>query len=297
MIEETGLTELDQRRLTFSGAHGLTIAGTAIGSDTGLPVILSHGGGQTRYAWGHTARILAERGFLAISLDLRGHGESGWMASGDYVIDDYAEDLRLLSASLSQPPILVGASLGGIASLLAAGEPSFTPIAGLCLVDVSPHLKSDGVAGILGFMRETSKGFDSPQEAADAIAAYVPHRPRSTDLEGLRKNLREGDDGRFYWHWDPQTIARPLEPERTSRRLEQAAAHIHVPALLLRGEMSELVTASVAQNFMALFARGETIDIPGARHMVAGDRNDLFGKALVAFAENIRNERTINAGQ
>ncbi|WP_070153624.1 alpha/beta fold hydrolase [Sphingobium phenoxybenzoativorans] len=297
MIEKTRVNDFDQRRITFAGAHGLTIAGTAVGPTDGLPVILSHGGGQTRYAWGRTAHSLAELGFLAISLDLRGHGESGWMSSGLYVIEDYAEDLRLFSATLARPPILVGASLGGIASLLAAGEPAYAPISGLCLVDVSPHLKSDGVAGILGFMRETSKGFDTPEQAADAIAAYVPHRPRPTDIEGLRKNLREGEDGRFYWHWDPQTIARPLEPERTSKRLEQAAAHIDAPALLLRGELSELVTADVAKNFMALFNRGATVDIPGARHMVAGDRNDLFGRELIAFAENIRNERTGDVGQ
>ena len=277
----------------FIGSNDISLAGTANGPKEGLPVILSHGGGQTRFAWGKTAQNLANAGFYTISLDLRGHGDSGWVPNGDYQIADYAEDIRHVIKTLEQPPILVGASLGGIASLLAAGEPPYTPISGLCLVDVSPHLKSDGVSGILGFMRKTSTGFDSPEEAADAIADYLPHRPRPTDMTGLRKNLRAGADGRFYWHWDPKTIAQPLNPKKTNPQLEKAAQHVPSPALLLRGDLSELVTQEVASRFMKLFPQGTTIDIPNARHMVAGDRNDLFGKALLNFAEKIRENTTI----
>lgn len=269
----------------LDGEHGLPIAGEAFGPPEGLPVLLSHGGGQTRFAWGRTAQLLAQQGFRALALDLRGHGRSGWVSQGSsYRIDDYAQDLRCIAATLTRPPILVGASLGGIASLCAAGEAPYLPISGLCLVDVSPHLRSDGVAGILGFMRSTSGGFDTPQDAANAIATYLPHRPPPSDLEGLRKNLRHGDDGRLYWHWDPRTIQAPLDPVSSSARLEAAAEHVHTPALLLRGGESELVTADVAERFMTLFPNGRTLDIPGARHMVAGDRNDLFGRALLDFA-------------
>jgi pimeloyl-ACP methyl ester carboxylesterase len=288
----------DPMPLTFPGAGGLTIQGEISGPESGVPVILCHGGGQTRHAWGKTAEMLAAAGFRVHALDLRGHGDSGWARDGLYAIEDYAEDLRLLAATLRDPPILVGASLGGIASLLAAGEPPCLPIAGLCLVDVSPNLRPEGVEGILGFMRRTSGGFDTTEQAADAIGAYLPHRPRPSDMEGVGKNLRRRKDGRLYWHWDPATIARPLEPQSTSRRLERAATQIGAPALLIRGALSELVTAEVAGAFMALFRDGETVDVAGARHMVAGDRNDRFGAALLAFAQRIRgHEEPLGARQ
>ena len=57
------------------------------------------------------------------------------------------------------------------------------------------------------FMAEhMDDGFASLDEVADAIQGYNPHRPRPTNLEGLKKNLRHGDDGRWYWHWDPAFI-------------------------------------------------------------------------------------------
>ena len=40
-------------------------------------------------------------------------------------------------------------------------------------------------------MREGIDGFATLEDAADAIAAYNPNRPRPKDLSGLRKNLRE----------------------------------------------------------------------------------------------------------
>ena len=281
----------------FAGAHGVSIAGGAIGPGDGLPVILSPGGGQTRHSWGGVARSLADAGFRAITLDLRGHGDSGWAPPGQgYMLDDYAEDVRAAARLAGRPPLLVGASLGGLASLIAAGEPPCAPIAGLCLVDVSPNLRPRGVAGILGFMRATRDGFDSPADAARAIADYLPHRPPPRDLEGLRKNLRQRENGRYAWHWDPATIDPPLDPDATNPRLQAAAARVAAPALLLRGERSELVTRAVADAFMARFADGRVEDIEGARHMVAGDANNAFGQALCRFAEAIRARETANNG-
>jgi pimeloyl-ACP methyl ester carboxylesterase len=274
--------------IAFEAPDGLRIAGDAAGPENGLPVVLSHGGGQTRAAWGGCAVLLAAQGFRAYALDLRGHGDSGWSKDGVYGIYRYAADLRAVCAALDRPPLLVGASLGGVASLVAAGEPPEAPVAGLALVDVTPHLKLDGVAGILGFMRSGLQGFASPEEAADAVAAYQPHRPRPRDTSGLQKNLRRREDGRYYWHWDPRTIDRPLDPAEMNRRLEAAAHRLAAPALLLRGEFSELVSHEVGVAFMAEFADGRSLDVPGARHMVAGDRNDLFNRALLDFAEQVR---------
>lgn len=273
----------------FTGAAQTPIVGDARGPADGLPIILIHGGGQTRFAWGQAADRLAHSGFRAVTLDLRGHGESGWAPRDrGYRIDDYADDVRLATERVARPPILVGASLGGLAAAIAAGEAPRAPIAGLCLVDVSPHLKADGVAGILGFMKRTSTGFDTLEEAAAAVSAYLPHRPRSRDLDGLRRNLRVEADGRLHWHWDPGTIDPPLDPATTNPRIEAAAGSIDVPSLLLRGELSELVSRAAADEYMARFPLGSVEDIPGARHMVAGDRNDAFVQALMAFAMSVR---------
>ena len=77
---------------------------------------------------------------------------------------------------------------------------------GVVLVDIVPDMEQAGANRIQQFMAEHAlTGFASLDEVADAVAAYNPHRPRPTDLSGLRKNVRERD-GRWYWHWDPAFV-------------------------------------------------------------------------------------------
>jgi pimeloyl-ACP methyl ester carboxylesterase len=100
--------------LQFSTQSGLTLQADTNGSRSNPPVLLAHGGGQTRHAWRNTGRLLADAGFYSICLDLRGHGASDWCPDGNYRIEAFANDLVDISAELRTPPILVGASLGAV---------------------------------------------------------------------------------------------------------------------------------------------------------------------------------------
>ena len=128
----------------FDGVGGVKLAADVLGDETGKPVVLLHGGGQTRHAWGDFQRELAGQGYYAISLDARGHGQSGWAADQNYGLDAFVGDLHAVLATLSQPPALVGASLGGITSLLAAGESKQPVASALVLVDIVPDIKKAG---------------------------------------------------------------------------------------------------------------------------------------------------------
>ena len=234
---------------------------------------------------------MAGAGVTAIALDQRGHGDSAWVDDGAYAFADFAADLCAVADAVAMQegaaPVFVGASLGGIAAMLAMGQRTDV-CSGLVLVDVTPWLDPNGVANVRGFMSARARdGFSSVQEAADAIAAYLPHRPAPKSLEGLRKNLRQRDDGRYYWHWDPRFLDGPRPVSAHDAALsQQLAAAVHrarVPMLLVRGQSSELVGAQEVAAFRALCPQAEYADIEGARHMVAGDRNDAFSAAVVGF--------------
>jgi pimeloyl-ACP methyl ester carboxylesterase len=224
----------------------------------------------------------------AYAVDQRGHGDSAWMADGAYGFDDFAADADALAGALTartgQPPVVVGASLGGIAALLAAGQG--TRFAALVLVDITPRVDPEGVARVQGFMRaHAADGFGSIDEAAAAVAAYLPHRkpPRST--QGLKKNLRRHADGRWRWHWDPAFLdgRRSVGAERREAEMTAAARRLTIPTLLVRGAASELVHETHAREFLALVPHATFVDVSGARHMVAGDRNDQFAAAILDF--------------
>jgi pimeloyl-ACP methyl ester carboxylesterase len=283
------------RPVTFTGAAGNKLVGDVTG-EKGPPVLLLHGGGQTRHAWRKTADVIAKLGRVAYAVDQRGHGDSEWIADGAYTFPDFAADVRALSDTLTERtgtrPVAVGASLGGIASMLAEGGVEGPPhehaFSALVLVDITPRVDADGVAKVQGFMREHAKeGFASVAEAAEAVAAYLPHRPRPKPNVGLKKNLRLHPDGRWRWHWDPRFLdgRRRVGPGGgdTEKMLVEAAQRIEVPALLVRGASSELVQEQHARDFLELVPHASYVDVSGARHMVAGDRNDQFADAIKSF--------------
>ena len=276
--------------IELAGADGLTLTADVEGDPGSPPVVLLHGGGQTRHAWGTTLRVLGER-WRAHSVDLRGHGDSGWAPDGDYTIDAFAADVVAICRGLPSPPALVGASLGGLASLVAIAETPGPPIAtALVLVDVAPRLEPSGIKRIGEFMTGNLDGFGSLEEVADAIAAYNPNRPRPSNLDGLRKNLRQRADGRWVWHWDPRFVSGKFgSPDETRssltehNRLQEAAQRLTVPTLLVRGRMSDLISEEGAQELLRLVPHAELADVAGAGHMVAGDRNDAFNESVIEF--------------
>ena len=288
MLERAPRTE------TFLGSSRNELVGDFYGKGP-RAVMLLHGGGQTRHAFAGTAQELAKAGWSALVLDQRGHGDSEWIADGSYGAPDFANDARAVAAQLTRrfgkPPVLVGASLGGMAGMLAEGlsfdEGKAPNFAALILVDVTPRFDLDGASKIRDFMRgKAFEGFATIDEAADAVAQYLPHRPRPSSTEGLRKNLRQRD-GRWYWHWDPRFFDGPkpiggAKPHYDEERVE-AVRNLRIPALLVRGGSSELVKEEHVKEFLSLAPHAKFVDVAGARHMVAGDRNDVFSAAIVDF--------------
>jgi pimeloyl-ACP methyl ester carboxylesterase len=274
----------------FPTRDGLRLAADVVGAGARGSVMLAHGGGQTRHAWAGATARLAERGWRAVSLDLRGHGESDWAPDGDYAMRRFAEDLVAVADALPDRPALIGASLGGLAGLMVETEVAPRTFRSLTLVDIVPRSDPEGVAKIMGFMgAHLEEGFASLDAAADAIAAYLPHRPRPKDLSGLSKNLRQGADGRYRWHWDPRFVT-----GMSARREATGAAtpspryeDIDIPVHLIRGRMSELVSREAAEAFVAILRHGAFTDVAGAAHMVAGDRNDAFLEAAIGFLDRI----------
>lgn len=275
------------KRSVFVSADGVKLIGDGGGAADAPCVVLLHGGGQTRHSWSRAVDSLIGAGLQVINFDARGHGDSDWSPSGAYALSDRAADLRAVVADLGVPFVLVGASLGGATAIQAVHE-GLRP-AGVVLVDIVPEPDPRGIERIVGFMHGHRGGFASIDEAAAAVAAYNPQRARPADAGGLMKNLRPRDDGRLYWHWDPRILdtAPTTHHIVVERATETLGALIDIPVLLVRGLSSDVVSEAGIAAFRRQVPRLEILDVQGAGHMVAGDRNDAFNDGVIAFAKRL----------
>src|SRR4029077_3557380 len=184
------------------------VAAATSGADPRPTVLMLHGGGQNRFSWKNTGQILADRGYHVVVLESRCHGDSDRSPSADYSVEALCGDTLQVLYQIGKPVVLIGASMGGLTGIQAAHEAGPDLVAKLVLVDVVPRFEKDGSARIRDFMSSGLHGFDSLEQAAEAVAGYLPHRTKPRSPEGLKKNLRLRD-GRWYWHWDPAFLTKP----------------------------------------------------------------------------------------
>ena len=284
---------MNLQREVFDGFNGMNLVADVTGDPAHPVVIMMHGGGQTRGSWSGTVSLLTDLDCRVISLDLRGHGESDWAKDGDYAPEAFAADLAAVVATLPLPPILMGASLGGMTAMIAVGELKVKARA-LILVDIVPNMKPEGVDRIEGFMNGNPNGFASFEEAVKVVSEYLSHRPVPPSVEGLRRNLRLDPDGRYRWHWDPEFQHwnnRNSTRDKIGLRMSAAASNCHIPTLVIRGGSSELVDEEGVEHLLSLLPRGEAYLVEKAGHMVAGDRNDIFNAGIAPFVRRVLSAR------
>lgn len=246
-------------------------------------ILMLHGGGQNRFSWKNTGQILADAGFHVVVLDSRGHGDSDRSPTANYSLETLSGDTLQVIYQIGRPVALIGASMGGLTSLPVAHEAGPELVTKLVLVDVVPRFEKGGSARIRDFMFSGIDGFTSLEEAADAVAAYLPHRARPRSAEGLKKNLRLRD-GKWFWHWDPAFLTAPGDdPFERAEMLEHAAINLEIPILLIRGKLSDVVSTEGVQDFLQKVPGARFVELSDAGHTAAGDDNDAFTDAVVQF--------------
>lgn len=282
-------SNVDLERLSIR-VSDLNLAADAGGPTDAPTVLFLHGSGQTRQSWSRALGEAIKRGYRAISLDLRGHGDSDWSPDGLYGLDRFTADVREVIKHIGGKPVLVGASLGGLIGIpIASAVPQ--EAGALVLVDVTPRIEMKGANEVIAFMDSAPHGFASLDEAADAVSAYLPHRPRPSNTSGLMRNLRLRN-GRYYWHWDPAFAHMGRDAQAKAQvevegpnPMEIAARAINIPTLLIRGGRSQIVSEASAREFLELVPHAEFVDVADAHHMVAGDANDAFNNAVFSFID------------
>ena len=266
----------------FASGDGLRLSGSRLFLP-GPQVLLAHGFGQTRHSWAGTQERLGNAGFGSLAWDMRGHGESQFNPADHlYSVSDFMGDHLAAAGLVGGQPVLVGASMGGLTGLMTQANHSV--FSALVLVDVTPRWEAAGMQRIHDFMTAHPDGFESYDHAARVIHDYLPHRRARKSDEQLAKLLRRDDRQRLHWHWDPRLLSEFVaNSQHLQETIAEQARKIEVPVLLISGGRSDLVSDDTIAHFLERVPHATHVRLPEATHMLAGDDNDAFTDAVLAF--------------
>jgi pimeloyl-ACP methyl ester carboxylesterase len=251
-----------------------------------LACVFVHGFGEASFVWHDCAAEIASL-VRVIAVDLRGHGDSEWDASGRYDTASHVKDVLAVLSSLSISWIfLVGHSLGGEIALRLAGHLRHK-LAALVLVDFSPEPDPIGISRVLSDFDAENRSFKSQADYRNWLGQRRPlAHPSSLDRNAAHA-LRETSDGVFKLKRDPEmrkSRGSPVSSPDWSKILWDTLSTISCPALVVRGSASAVLSREVAER-MAKGTRSnaQLTVVKMAGHAVMADNPEGFNRALTHF--------------
>jgi pimeloyl-ACP methyl ester carboxylesterase len=244
--------------------------------------IFLHGGGLQAHSWDVVCLALRADS-RCVSLDLRGHGDSGWVEEGEYDVEGYARDVaRVVETLRLRDVVLVGHSLGGLAGIMYAASES-AELRGLVLVDSGPSLRPQATHRIHDFIT-SGRDFATFDELLEHVLGFAPNRRVELLRMSLRHNIKTTPEGRLAWKYDPSQFHGIRDG---SERWWQAVERIRCPTLVLRGERSRALLPEDAAALAARLNDARWSTIPDSGHTVQGDNPGVLAREIASFAGSI----------
>jgi len=246
--------------------------------DPDNPKVLVCVHGVTRVAddFDSLARALCDE-YRVVCPDVVGRGRSGRLRDPQYyTVPQYVADMVTLIARVTRDDTKgvhwFGTSMGGLIGMILASLDD-SPIRKLVLNDIGPVLDGAAVARIGEYIGQDIRFPDFDTGAAYVRAVSLSFGPHSEDewrkLAG--DVLRQDPDGQWVRHYD-LGLAQPfraITPERAAgdeAALWAAWDAIRCPTLLVRGELSDLLSHATAEAMCVRGPKPRLAEIPGVGH-------------------------------
>lgn len=223
------------------------------------------------------ARAMADR-YRVVCPDVVGRGRSGWLRNPElYVVPQYVSDMvtllaRVLANGERQKVDWVGTSMGGMIGMGLASLPD-SPIERLVLNDIGPVLDPAALNRIGDYIGQELR-FPTFEEGArfvrDVSQPFGPHTDAQWE-KMARDVLRQEPDGEWVRHYDmglalPFRAATPESVAADGRMLWAAYDAIRCPTLVVRGELSDLLSRDTAAQMTQRGPRAQLVEIAGVGH-------------------------------
>ncbi|GAA4211903.1 alpha/beta hydrolase [Sphingomonas endophytica] len=241
------------------------------GADDTPPVLCLPGLTRNARDFADVARSIAPARRV-IAVEFRGRGESGYAKDPmSYVPLTYAQDVvALLDDQKIDRFVTIGTSLGGIVTMLLAG---LVPgrLAGALLNDVGPEIEPAGLARIRGYVGKPSTWptwMHAARGVQEGNAAAYPDWGIEQWLAMAKRLYRVNSAGRIVLDYDMK-IAEPFRlpgNEAGPDMWRALAALAGVPVLVVRGALSDILSARTAERMVATLPDATLVTVPEIGH-------------------------------
>ena len=271
------------------------LAGPEPGHPQGVPLVFLHGGGEAAGVWRWVIPTLAGRHPI-LALDLPGSGKSE-LVNGSYTEGFYGKFVRdFLDAVEISQAVLVGHSLGGLASLQAALDPedgNRRRVRGLVLVasaglgrEVNPILKLLTLPGLGDWAALLALTPAGQLQRVGLRAWGCFARPESVPAGWYTDQFWQGLDPGLMW--DQLAVSRALLDQQGQREVVlDRLSELDIPTLLVWGDCDQIIPVSQAEEALRRLRHGRLSLIPACGHMPQVERPELFIKAIDHFLETL----------
>jgi pimeloyl-ACP methyl ester carboxylesterase len=244
-------------------------------------LVLLHGYSGHARLWDAFAEAMTDR-YRVLALDQRGRGETGWAPDGRYAVGDMTDDLESFVHALGLKDFtLVGLSMGGLVAMDYAGRKP-KALAACVIVDIGPEVETTGSDRIETKLLAPNV-FESRADAfADARAANS-RPPEAIHRHHSDASLMLTQDGRWTFRSDPMLRSTQSLQRPDSETAWRIWANIDVPIQVIRGELSDVLSQTVAERMIQTKSQARLAVVPNAGHFVPVDAPDGFLAAAGEF--------------
>lgn len=248
-------------------------------------VVLLHGNSANAWWWEPVAHEMP-REFRLFALDQRGHGDSEWVRPAAYTPADYARDLvRFLRHVMGADarPILVGHSMGGLSTLAFAAHHGNLARATVVIdAALSSSRRRDWFLRRLKSLPLVTYPDLNTAKARFRLMPSEGHIPATTLQAIAEKSLVATEAGRWTLKFDRESFfgGDGIDPM-------EAVKKIRIPTLLLRAELSRIMTAEAAAAACAANPRMRLVTIPAAHHHLLLEKPAAVAKAIREFVASL----------
>lgn len=246
------------------------------------PLILLHGIARVANAFDHLAPHFTID-YHVITVDMRGHGDSGWHADGAYLVEDYTSDIEALIEQLGlRNLVLWGASTGGrVVQMIAGRHPDW--VSSVVVEDVGPE-RTAAISNRRGDrMAQEANGWANLDEMLVQVKAENPRTPEPILRNLAQHGSKTRPDGRLVWKRDPAILKGfiPTELWSTVRRIK-------APIIYVLGGVSAIVPPETQQELQAALPQSQIVMMPGLGHYPSDENPQEFLAIVDRFLARVR---------